>query len=110
MKLGEGTRLADIVPEMDAAVRRTLQPEAMLRQMAQQMSWVYKVDQQKAPLRIKQRVFQMGEYISGVLSGFLAELPRQPASPGYAEIQTYTKTSTSGCRRMAVPWAWKLPA
>ncbi len=48
----------------------TLQPEAKLRQMAQQMSWVYKVDQQKAPLRIKQRVFQMGEYISGVSADF----------------------------------------
>ena len=65
VKLNDDTRLADIVPKMDAEVLRTLQPEAKLRQMVQQMSWVYKVDQQKAPLRIKQRVFQMGEYISG---------------------------------------------
>ena len=38
--------------------------------MADQMCWVYKVDQQKAPLRIKQRVFQMGEYISGFPADF----------------------------------------
>ena len=38
--------------------------------MTEQMGWVYKVDQQKAPLRIKQRVFQMGEYIGGTISDF----------------------------------------
>ena len=54
------TRLADIVPGMDAFVRRSLQPEVKLQRMAEQMNWVYKVDRQKAPLRIKQRVFQMG--------------------------------------------------
>ena len=91
VKLGEGTCLADIVPEMDAAVRRTLQPEAMLRQMAQQMSWVYKVDQQKAPLRIKQRVFQMGEYISGVPADFWLSYLGNPLLPATPEIQTYTK-------------------
>ena len=91
VKLGEGTRLADIAPEMDAAVRRTLQPEAMLRQMAQQMSWVYKVDQQKAPLRIKQRVFQMGEYISGVPADFWLSYLGNPLLPATPEIQTYTK-------------------
>ncbi len=42
VKLNDDTRLADIVPEMDAEVLRTLQPEAKLRQMVQQMSWVYK--------------------------------------------------------------------
>ena len=91
VKLGDGTRLADIVPEMDAAVRRALQPEAMLRQMAQQMSWVYKVDQQKAPLRIKQRVFQMGEHISGVPADFWLSYLGNPLLPATPEIQTYTK-------------------
>ena len=34
VKLNEDTRLADIVPEMDAEVLRTLQPEAKLQRMA----------------------------------------------------------------------------
>ena len=90
VKLGDGTRLADIAPEMDAAVRRTLQPEAMLRQMAQQMSWVYKVDQQKAPLRIKQRVFQMGEYIGGTISDFWLSYLGNPLMPATPELAQYT--------------------
>lgn len=91
VKLNADTCLADIVPEMDAAVRRTLQPEEKLRQMAQQMSWVYKVDQQKAPLRIKQRVFQMGEYISGVPADFWLSYLGNPLMPATPEIQQYTK-------------------
>ena len=85
------TRLADIVPGMDAFVRRSLQPEAKLQRMAEQMSWVYKVDQQKAPLRIKQRVFQMGEYISGVLADFWLSYLGNPLLPATQELQKYTK-------------------
>ena len=72
-------------------VLRTLQPEAKLRQMVQQMSWVYKVDQQKAPLRIKQRVFQMGEYISGVPADFWLSYLGNPLLPATPELQKYTK-------------------
>lgn len=91
VKLNDDTRLADIVPEMDAEVLRTLQPEAKLRQMVQQMSWVYKVDQQKAPLRIKQRVFQMGEYISGVPADFWLSYLGNPLLPATPELEQYTK-------------------
>ena len=91
VKLNDDTRLADIVPKMDAEVLRTLQPEAKLRQMVQQMSWVYKVDQQKAPLRIKQRVFQMGEYISGVPADFWLSYLGNPLLPATQELQKYTK-------------------
>ena len=90
VKMNDDTRLADIVPEMDAEVLRTLQPEAKLCQMTQQMSWVYKVDQQKAPLRIKQRVFQMGEYISGVPADFWLSYLGNPL-PATQELQKYTK-------------------
>ena len=90
VKLNDDTRLADIVPEMDAEVLRTLQPEAKLRQMVQQMSWVYKVDQQKAPLRIKQRVFQMGEYISGVPADFWLSYLGNPLMPATPELAQYT--------------------
>ena len=91
VKLTDSTRLADIVPAMDASVRRNLQPEAQLRQMAQQMAWVYKVDQQKAPLRIKQRVFQMGEYISGVPAAFWLSYLGNPLLPATPELQQYIR-------------------
>ena len=91
VKLTGSTRLADIVPAMDASVRRNLQPEAQLRQMAQQMAWVYKVDQQKAPLRIKQRVFQMGEYISGVPADFWLSYLGNPLLPATPELQQYIR-------------------
>ena len=47
-------------------MKDSLTTERKRRKMADQMGWVYKVNQQKAPLRIKQRVFQMGEYIISV--------------------------------------------
>ncbi len=83
------TRLTDIVPGMDAFVRRSLQPEVKLQRMAEQMSWVYKVDRQKAPLRIKQRVFQMGEYISGVPADFWLSYLGSPLMPAAPELQQY---------------------
>lgn len=55
------------------------------------MSWVYKVDQQKAPLRIKQRVFQMGEYISGVPADFWLSYLGNPLLPATPELEQYTK-------------------
>ena len=85
------TRLADIVPGMDAFVRRSLQPEVKLQRMAEQMSWVYKVDRQKAPLRIKQRVFQMGEYISGVPADFWLSYLGNPLMPAAPELQQYIR-------------------
>ena len=85
------TRLADIVPGMDAFVRRSLQPEAKLQRMAEQMNWVYKVDRQKAPLRIKQRVFQMGEYISGVPADFWLSYLGNPLMPAAPELQQYIR-------------------
>ena len=54
------------------------------------MSWVYKVDQQKAPLRIKQRVFQMGEYISGVPADFWLSYLGNPLMPATPELAQYT--------------------
>ena len=88
---------------MDAEVLRTLQPGGKAS-MAEQMSWVYKVDQQKAPLRIKQRVFQMGEHISGVLADFWLSLSGNLAAAPSAtpELRSTPKTSTSG------PAGWRL--
>ena len=91
VQLTAQTRLADIVPRMDAEVRHNLQPEVKLRRMAEQMSWVYKVDRQKAPLRIKQRVFQMGEYISGVPADFWLSYLGNPLMPATAELEQYIR-------------------
>ena len=50
VKLQAQTRLADFVADVDADIRRDLQPQSKRRRMTEQMGWVYKVDQQKAPL------------------------------------------------------------
>ena len=91
VQLTAQTRLADIVPRMDAGVRHNLQPEVKLRRMAEQMSWVYQVDRQKAPLRIKQRVFQMGEYLSGTLADFWLSYLGNPLMPATAELEQYIR-------------------
>ena len=83
------TRLEQFVQEMDAAVRASLTPERKRRRMADQMGWVYKVDQQKAPLRIKQRVFQMGEYISGIPADFWFSYLGNPLMPNTPELAQY---------------------
>ena len=89
--LHEGVRLEEFVQQMDAAVKASLTPERKRRKMADQMGWVYKVDQQKAPLRIKQRVFQMGEYISVVPADFWLSYLGNPLLPATPELEQYTK-------------------
>ena len=87
--LHEGVRLEEFVQEMDAAVKASLTAERKRRKMADQMGWVYKVDQQKAPLRIKQRVFQMGEYISGIPADFWFSYLGNPLMPNTPELAQY---------------------
>ena len=89
-QLRPDTRLEALAAEINADVQRDLDPETMRRQMASQMGWVYKVSQQKAPLRIKQRVFQMGEYISGVPADFWISYLGNPLLPATPELQAYT--------------------
>ena len=91
VQLQPQTRLADFVADVDADIRQDLQPQSKRRRMASQMGWVYKVDQQKAPLRIKQRVFQMGEYIGGTISDFWLSYLGNPLLPATQELQKYTK-------------------
>ena len=47
--LPQGVRLEQLVQKMDSAVKDSLTAERKRRKMADQMGWVYKVDQQKAP-------------------------------------------------------------
>ncbi len=88
--VGDDTCLKDFVAELDAQVRHDLQPDTMRQRMALQMGWVYKVDSQKAPLKIKQRIFQMGEYISGVPADFWLSYLGNPLLPATPELQAYT--------------------
>ena len=90
VQLQAQTRLADFVADVDADIRRDLQPQSKRRRMADQMGWVYKVNQQKAPLRIKQRVFQMGEYIGGTISDFWLSYLGNPLMPATPELAQYT--------------------
>lgn len=90
VQLQAQTRLADFVADVDADIRRDLQPESKRHRMADQMGWVYKVNQQKAPLRIKQRVFQMGEYIGGTISDFWLSYLGNPLMPATPELAQYT--------------------
>jgi len=90
VQLQAHTRLADLVSDIDADIKRDLQPQSKRRRMTEQMGWVYKVDQQKAPLRIKQRVFQMGEYIGGIISDFWLSYLGNPLMPATPELAQYT--------------------
>ncbi len=90
VQLQAQTRLADFVSDVDADIKRDLQPQSKRRRMTEQMGWVYKVNQQKAPLRIKQRVFQMGEYIGGTISDFWLSYLGNPLMPATPELAQYT--------------------
>ena len=67
---GPGVRLADIAADIDQNLRASLEPQAQLTQMAKMMGWVCRVDALKAPLRIKQRVFSMGEAMGNFPADF----------------------------------------
>ena len=86
----EADTLATLVPGVEADIRHNLTKEPKLFRVAEQMGWVYKVNQQKAPLRIKQRVFQMGEYIGGTISDFWLSYLGNPLMPATPELAQYT--------------------
>ena len=86
LRLEPQARLHSFAKQLDHEIRESLTPERRLFRMAEQMGWVYQVFRQKAALKIKKRVFQMGEYISGF-----------PADSGSA-------TSAARCCRTARSW------
>lgn len=88
-EFGPEPRLEDFVQAVDARVKETLLPENKLGRMAEQMHWIYQVAQLKAPLRIKQRVFQMGEYLGGVPADFWISYLGCPFSPASPELMDY---------------------
>ena len=78
---GPGVRLGDIAADIDQNLRASLQPQAQLTQMAKMMGWVCRVDALKAPLRIKQRVFSMGEAMGNFPADFWISYLGDPLGP-----------------------------
>ena len=78
---GPATRLADIAAGIDADLRASLTPAPQLTQMAKMMGWVMRVDALKAPLRIKKRVFSMGEAMGNFPADFWISYLGDPLGP-----------------------------
>ena len=91
LTVAEDSRFAAYAPGVDADIREALQPENRRFRMAEQMGWVYKVYQQKAPLKIKKRIYQMGEYISGFPADFWVSYLGDPFLPVDETLEGYIK-------------------
>ena len=91
LKRTAGARLSSFVQAVDAAIREVLQPERLRYRMAEQMGFVCRVFQQKAPLRIQKRVFQMGEYLSGSPADFWVSYLGDPFAPRSPELTRYIR-------------------
>ena len=89
LRLTAGQRLGSFAKALDATIREYLKPERLRYRMAEQMGFVCRVFQQKAPLKIKKRIFQMGEYISGSPADFWVSYLGDPFAPRSAELEDY---------------------
>ncbi len=76
-----GVRLADIAAGIDADLRANLDPARQLAQMAKMMGWVVRVAALKAPMRIKKRVFSMGEKMGDFPADFWISYLGDPLGP-----------------------------
>ena len=85
----EADTLATLVPGVEADIRHNLTKEPKLFRVAEQMGWVYQVYRQRASLKIKKRVFQMGEYISGFPSDFWVSYQGDPFVPADPDLEKY---------------------
>ena len=85
----EADTLATLVPGVEADIRHNLTKEPKLFRVAEQMGWVYQVYRQRASLKIKKRVFQMGEYISGFPSDFWVSYQGNPFVPADPDLEKY---------------------
>lgn len=81
--------LETLAPGVDADIKANLTPERQRFRLAEQMGWVYQVYRQRASLKIKKRVFQMGEYISGFPSDFWVSYQGDPFVPADPELEAY---------------------
>ena len=91
LKGAAGARLSAFAKALDAAIREHLKPERLRYRLAEQMGFVCRVFQQKAPLKIKQRIFQMGEYLSGSPADFWVSYLGDPFAPRSPELEAYVE-------------------
>lgn len=89
LRLEPQARLHSFAKRLDHEIRESLTPERRLFRMTEQMGWVYQVFRQKAALKIKKRVFQMGEYISGFPADFWVSYIGSPLLPHSPELEAY---------------------
>ena len=89
LQLEPQARFHSFAKRLDHEIRESLTPERRLFRMAEQMGWVYQVFRQKAALKIKKRVFQMGEYISGFPADFWVSYIGSPLLPHSPELEAY---------------------
>ena len=89
LRLEPQARFHSFAKQLDHEIRESLTPERRLFRMAEQMGWVYQVFRQKAALKIKKRVFQMGEYISGFPADFWVSYIGSPLLPHSPELEAY---------------------
>jgi len=85
----ETDRLVDLAPGVDADIKQNLTKDRKRFRLAEQMGWVYQVYRQRAALKIKKRVFQMGEYISGFPSDFWVSYQGDPILPADPALEAY---------------------
>ena len=83
------TSFAPLAAAADQTIRESLDPQRTQRQLAMQMGWVYRVSQQKAPLRIQRRLFQMGEYLGGIPADLWISYLGYPLGADGADLEPY---------------------
>lgn len=84
-------RLAGLVGGIDAGVRANMEDERLRMLLAQATGWAYEVARMKGSLRVKRRVFQMGEYAIGFQPDVWLSYLGDPLASGPEELHGYIK-------------------
>lgn len=92
VQISPDTPLAEYVRGIDAGVHANLEDDERLRTLlVQATGWAYEIARMKAPLRIKRRVFQMGEYAVGFQPDVWLSYLGDPLATGPKELHDYIK-------------------
>lgn len=89
LPLRPGDDFGAFIAGLDRRIRASLEEDKLRIRMAQQMGFVYEVFSMRAPLKIKKRVFQMGEYASGVPADFWMSYVGDPLHSDEAQLADY---------------------
>lgn len=91
MQIGADMPLEAYVRAIDAGVHANMEEEALRKLLVQATGWAYEVSRMKAPLRIKRRVFQMGEYAIGFQPDVWLSYLGDPLVSGPPALHDYIK-------------------